>query len=183
MLNNPETNISDEEALTIWGKYVPVVLYAQKNGYATQVNSFRACQNNALALKTAAHRNAARKACYDALASMLGNTMNNSSEFVFMASYNISDNRWNTDNLSGEFGLTAITRILNQKLQDNRNLLASKQSMYNTKATQYNTAINGNATLQSKTNLYNKSVTDKTLLQSQISQKQPIYNNLDNEIN
>lgn len=109
--------------------------------------------------------------------------MTTSQELSFLGSYKLNDNTWNTKNLSGEFGLTAITQILNDKLQANRNLLASKQSSYNTKLSQYNTAVNGNQTLQNKTNLYNRSVTDKTVLGNQLSQKQTVYNSLNNEVN
>lgn len=73
-LNNTGTNISDEEALTVWGKYVPVVMYAQNSGndaYSGAVNTFRTCQNKALSYKTVAERNAARKVCYDKLGSAL----------------------------------------------------------------------------------------------------------------
>jgi hypothetical protein len=103
VLNSQETDISDADALLIWGKYVPVVLYAQKNGYTTSVNDFRTCQNNALALSTAAKRNVARRICYESLSSTLGSAMSNSTELGFMTSYNVSDNRWNTENLGGEF--------------------------------------------------------------------------------
>lgn len=104
-------------------------------------------------------------------------------EISFLGSYKLKDNRFNTENLSGEFGLTAITKVLNDKLTANRNILASKQSAYNTKLAQYNTAVNGSQTLQNKTNLYNKSITDKTILQNQLSQKQTNYNSLNNEVN
>ena len=99
LLNNKETDISDEEALAIWGKYVPVAVYAQNNGNTTAANDFRICQNKALALVTAAQRNIARKACYDALGKSLGTNMDNSSELKFGVSYDISNNPFNNDNL------------------------------------------------------------------------------------
>jgi hypothetical protein len=76
-------------------------MYAEKNGYTTQVNAFRTCQNQALALNTAAKRNVARKACYTLLASSVGNAMGNSEEFMFMTSYTASSlNPWNKDHLT-----------------------------------------------------------------------------------
>lgn len=182
-LNNVDTNISDADALRIWGKYVPVVLYAQKNGYKSAVDSFRICQNSALALTTAAKRNTARRMCYEDLSSTMGSAMSNSTELWFMTSYNISDNRWNTENLWGEFWLNAITKILTDKLQANKTMIATKQTGYNTKTSQYNTAIGDTLIIKAKVAIYNTAVATKTLLESTLATKKSTQTALSSEIN
>jgi predicted double-glycine peptidase/ElaB/YqjD/DUF883 family membrane-anchored ribosome-binding protein len=185
ILNNQETNISDADALLIWGKYVPVVLYAQKNGYTSSVNDFRACQNNALALSTAAKRNAARRICYESLSSTLGSAMSNSTELGFMTSYNVSTiNPLSKENVTdSEFWLNAITKILTDKLQANKNLIASKQSTYNTKTNQYTIAIADSTAIKWKINSYNAAMASKTLLEGTLSTKRGTQTALSNEIN
>ena len=98
LLSDTSTDLSDTEAGTIWGKYVPVTVYARENKYNNAIDIFRLCQSRALSQPTAAMRTTERKICYDRLASNLGTAMDNTAELKFMTSYNISDNRWNTVN-------------------------------------------------------------------------------------
>lgn len=183
LLNDPTTTIEDAEAATIWGKYVPVVMYAQKNGYTTAVNTFRTCINRALSFKSVVERNYERQICYNALASTLGSTMNNTTELGFIASYNASYiNPGNHEHLYGEFGLNAMVSILTQKLNENKALLSTKQSTYNTKFNTYNTLVEGNPGLKSKVDAYNKAISDKTLLTNSINSKNTSITTLNREI-
>ena len=131
------------------------------------------CIASALKLPTVSQRNAQRTSCYNTLAKDVGVYLGNASELNLMVKYNISlINPLSNENKNGEVGLTNITSILQQKLNANQTLLSQKQTNYNNKLTVYNNLLNNNAALISKTNDYNKALSDKVLLTSQISTKQ-----------
>lgn len=66
LLSDTSTNVSDEEAKIITGKYVPVALAAQNNGASKDAALFAQCMKDASSLTTAARR-AKQTTCYQNL--------------------------------------------------------------------------------------------------------------------
>lgn len=58
------TNLSDADAESIWGKYVPVALAASRDGASDAAKAFKWCMERALTLTSATIRNNERKGCY-----------------------------------------------------------------------------------------------------------------------
>ena len=182
LLNDITTDMSDEVAANIWGKYVPVAVYAAQNGYSGAVSTFNTCIANALNLSTVAQRNSGRTACYNALGATLEGSLVKSTfgEVGMMYTYDKSFLPGDTQNVTT---LNATKSILQQKLDAIKVTLAQKQADYNTKSQAYTNLINNNATLLAKTDAYNKALSDKALLTTAISTKQASINSTNSEIN
>ncbi len=183
LLNDTTTDMSDEVAANIWGKYVPVYILATESGNTAAVNAanaFKVCIQNALTYSTVARRNAERTNCYNVLAKAVGGALTNTQELFLEAKYGLY--AFSNSDYTNEIGVNAITSILTQKLNANKLLLSQKQADFNTKYTAYTNAQNP-LTLQNLVNAYNKAVADKSLLASQISTKQTSINSLNSEIN
>ena len=72
--------------------------------------------------------------------------------------------------------------ILNSKLSANKGILNTKQSLYNSKALQYDTTVNKNPILLSRQASYNTNITNKTILENQVKQKQSTYDRTYTEV-
>ena len=132
LLNDIATDISDEQARNIWGKYVPVAVYAANNGYTGAVNTFNTCIANALTQATVTQRNARRTLCYSQLAATLGSSMNLASEAKLFATYNI-DMALGSLDTQNVASLNATKNILQQKLNAIKVTLTQKQTEFNSK--------------------------------------------------
>lgn len=78
-LNDKKTDISDEEAATIWGMYVPVYMLAYSSGDKEAndaANAYVLCTNKAMQIVNKEQRNAERAKCYQKLGTGVGDGLN-----------------------------------------------------------------------------------------------------------
>jgi predicted double-glycine peptidase len=71
LLLDTTTNITDEEATTITGKYVPVAIAAASNGASAAASTFSQCMKTASFQPTTALRRTKQSQCYSALGAAL----------------------------------------------------------------------------------------------------------------
>ncbi len=187
-LNNTDTDISDAELATIWGKYVPVYIMAENSSNQGAKNAaavFKVCNANALKNTTVSLRNEARRNCYLKLGSDLGSALGNWDEVAFWAEYRLKDNIVNTVHKDTEAKMKAEIYAIYLPL---RTAYDALNTDINALKTQYNTLATNTATaLQNQINVkiqeLNQYTAQKTLLINSLNPKQSTATSLQNELN
>lgn len=204
ILADTSTDLSDDIAATIWGKYVPVSVIAAKSGNDAVKNAaavFAGCTRDALALSTAIQRNAQRKVCYVNLANTIGDSLNNSGETNFVTEYNtkyyaddlaavFGKKAAQTKDQEGQLGTDSILNILKSKLSVNKKILEDYQSQLTQKQNQLSQSDSGQyakkQSLLTQINAKNGALinpqTQKALGDSALKPKVDTANKLQNEI-
>lgn len=99
------TSVSDEEAKTVWGKYVPVyIAAADERGSAQAIANFKSCMVRADGLTDYAANRAQRTACYDTFASELAVKLSSAQDRSVLTETNTDylQNKHLTDDLISE---------------------------------------------------------------------------------
>lgn len=200
LLADPTTDISDDAAAAIWGKYVPVNVLAANNGNSAvkaAATAFADCTKKALALGSAAQRTAQRTVCYDTLAKAIGTNLNSSGELGFAASYTAGALPGNLFSLNqekkdeaGQLGTNTIVGMLQSKLKDSKSKLTNLQSQVDQKRNAIKTsnavAYDKKMSLQSQINAKSTAVTNTTsqkiVLESALGPKRSSADTLNREI-
>lgn len=181
MLTDSSTDLSDEIAGTIWGKYVPVYMAANAadgSDKATQVAiaEYKSCVAKAMKEQDKNRRNNMRAICYTDMAFKLEKSLNLFQELRVQSKVDTSDLKDKQHEQA--VGTVDILKALNdiavaQKLYINTTVPSVPAVPASTLQTQYNT-------LNSK---INQQQYDLGLVNSSITSKQKSYNDLQAEIN
>ena len=93
ILNDISTNISDEEAMLIWGKYVPVYMAVEGMGAEEKavVDEFKQCVAKAIKVVNQKDRNSQRATCYTKLSEKLKSPLNYVEEIQLAIKVNPDD--------------------------------------------------------------------------------------------
>ncbi len=187
--NPTGVDMSDEEAATIWGKYVPVYMAAiavDGSDVNTQnaVNTFKVCIANVMKITTLSTRNNERSLCYTKLSNSLRTSTGMMDDLLLAVKVESSKTDKNIEN-EQSVGTVDI-------LQSLRSVLAN-QTSYNTENPIYlalivqgggslsNLATYSSqlASINSKIDTYNA---DISVLNSTLSVKQSSYNDTNSKI-
>ncbi len=191
-VNPSGADISDEEAATIWGKYVPVYIAAVSVDGAdvrTQnaVNAFKTCTSNAMKITVLVTRNSARAVCYTNLGIALKDPLSNFEELKLKS---IVDGSVLLGNLNKENEVGVGTVDLLNSL---RQVLAS-QTSYNIENPIYTSllslgggSINNLSIFKSQLDTINTKISgynsDVVILNTALATKQSSYNDTNSKIN
>jgi predicted double-glycine peptidase len=184
ILNNAETDVSDEDAKGIWGKYVPVYLLAERSGNQGAINAstaFKTCINNALMNSTVSIRNSARANCYTVLGNTLRTALGYFDEILLGIKYLGNSKNGNDVVNESSVGTAEILKKIDDKitlLRNNVNTLSNGSLDW-----LVNYYVNSNSAVKNKQTIYVNLNSDVTLLNQSISSKSLAITNLSNEIN
>jgi predicted double-glycine peptidase/predicted nucleic acid-binding Zn-ribbon protein len=184
ILADVSTNVSDEIASAIWGKYVPVYMLAERSGNNAAIiaaSAFKTCINNAMKIVSVSQRNIARNVCYTKLGESVSDGLSNIQELSMRVKSSLTES--STDHLSAVGTVTLISTLKTIFQQQNSIIV------HQTRLTQLNTLTSGTTLTTLNTQLaplktkLDKAKIDKQMLDQSITSKQTAITNLTNEIN
>ncbi|MEI6533007.1 MAG: cysteine peptidase family C39 domain-containing protein [Candidatus Roizmanbacteria bacterium] len=186
LLNDTTTTLSDDEASTVWGKYVPVYLLAERSGDKEAIQfgkEYEACINQAMNIIDKNSRNNTRSKCYETLSIKLKSDLNWGQEKNLLDSFNKTVS--STENLSA-IGERSILEALTY--------IKSLQSSYISSEKELNViisqpggmsvsdAINLPSTISSLKSQVSQYSYEKSQLENTISPKKNTSNQLNSDI-
>ena len=174
------TDINDEEAKNIWGKYVPVVMAAYNMGKQKQVNEFVACTKLAFQYSDRNQRNTERAKCYTNLGKSLSPDLNFLEEVKLSIKVDTDDLKDKThEKIIGTNDTLKFLDFIINLQTEYKNLIPPSENII------YDEALYNKLKIQFE-KLDKKLIPiqiDKDLLESAVKSKQLSTDNLQTEIN